>query len=128
MKCEDVRRALPELAESGARPSRRIRSHLAGCPDCAEELRRYGSILLALAAMRDEVIEPAEGFLSRILAQIPDPARQGLIRRVAADERVYRAAFSVGGAAVGATAIAILWSSAVFCDVTASTETPAGLS
>jgi len=78
--------------------------------------------------MRDEVIEPAEGFLSRILAQIPDPARQGLIRRVAADERVYRAAFSVGGAAVGATAIAILWWRAAHRGLTPSTETPAGLS
>ena len=128
MKCEDVRGALPELAESGVRPSRRFRSHLAGCPSCAEELRRYGSILLALAAMREEMIEPAEGFLGRILAQIPDPARRGLIRRVAADERVYRAAFSFGGAAVGATAIAILWWRAAHRGLTPSTEAPAGSS
>ena len=47
MRCEDVRLVLPELAEAGVSPSRRIQSHLAGCPGCAEELRRYGSILLA---------------------------------------------------------------------------------
>jgi hypothetical protein len=77
--------------------------------------------------MRDEVIDPAEGLLGRILAQIPEPARRGLVRRVAADERVYRAAFSVGGAAVGATAIAILWWRAARRGLAPSSEAPAAL-
>lgn len=109
MRCEDVRAALPELAESGLRLAGPVEAHIEACPACSEELRRYRTLVLALAALRDEVIEPREGFLGRVLSELPEAARAGFLRRVAGDERVHRAVFSLGGAVVGASAIALLW-------------------
>jgi hypothetical protein len=109
MRCEEVRAVLPELAEEGVRRAEPVARHLEECRDCAAELDRYRALLLELRALRDVVVEPAPGLLGRILAEVPEPERRSLLRRVAADERLFRAALSLGGAVVGATAIGLLW-------------------
>jgi hypothetical protein len=109
MRCEEVRVLLPELAEGGLRPAGEVEVHLAGCPSCSGELQRYRAVILELAALREALDDPSAGFLGRILAQIPDSQWRVLVHRVAADEALHYAAFSVGGAVVGATAIALLW-------------------
>ena len=109
MRCEDVRPLLPDLAEGGPRAVGPAEEHLASCAACSAELQRYRTVILELAAMRDRVEEPSEALLERLLADIPEAHRRRLLARVAADERVQHAAFSVGGAVVGATAIGLLW-------------------
>src|SRR5690349_20736501 len=105
MRCEEVRPLLPELAEGGLRPVGPVEMHLSNCADCSEELRRYRSVILSLAELRDGLEEAP----AALLAQIPEAERRRGLVRVASDDRVQHAALSLGGVAVGATAVALLW-------------------
>jgi putative zinc finger protein len=109
MRCEEVRPLLAELAEGNLREAGEVERHLASCGDCSAELGRYRTVVLQLAALRDVLAEPAPGFLERVLAEIPERNWRSMVHRVASDERLHYAVFSVGGAVVGATAIALLW-------------------
>ena len=109
MRCEEVRPLLADLAEGGPRPVGPAQVHLSSCPRCSEELTRYRWALLELAAMREDVADPPEGFLEALLAGLPEVHRRRLLARVAADARVQYAALSLGGAVVGATAIGLIW-------------------
>ncbi len=108
MKCEEVRPLLPELAE-GLSPEPDAERHLATCTFCSAELQGYRSIVAEMGALRDVVVEPPPGFLGRVLAEVPDAAPRSVLRRVASDDRFQYAAFSLGGAVVGAAAIGLLW-------------------
>jgi anti-sigma factor RsiW len=109
MKCEEVRPLLPELAEGIPREAGAAEVHLATCADCSAELARYRTIILELSALREVLSEPSDGFLARVLAQIPEPTWRALVQRMASDDRLHYAALSLGGAVVGATAIGLLW-------------------
>jgi anti-sigma factor RsiW len=109
MTCEEVRPLLPELAEGIPREAGAVEVHLATCAACSAELARYRSIILELNALREVLSEPSEGFLAGVLAQIPESSWRTLAQRLAADDRLHYAVFSLGGAVVGATAIGLLW-------------------
>jgi hypothetical protein len=109
MRCEDVRSRLPELAEGALREAGAVEEHLVGCAACSAELRRYRALILELAALREVLLEPPEGLLGRLLAEVPEDHHRRFLERVAGDERLHRAAFSLGGVVVGATAIGLLW-------------------
>jgi anti-sigma factor RsiW len=109
MKCEEVRPLLPELAEGMPREAGAVEVHLATCAACSAELARYRSIILELTALREVLAEPSEGFLARVLAEIPESHWRALVQRVATDDRLHYAVFSLGGAVVGAAAIGVLW-------------------
>jgi anti-sigma factor RsiW len=85
--------------------------HLATCSECAGELARYREVISAVGALRDDVIEPAPGFVARVVstAERPGLRWRADIRRYAHDRRIHVAAASLGGAVVGAGAIALLW-------------------
>jgi hypothetical protein len=108
MKCEDVRPLLAEFAESPPR-SGPYWVHIDGCSKCAGELRLYRSVLRDMAALRDDLEEPADGFLAAVLGAIPEGEPRSLIHRVAGDKRMQHVAYSIGGAVVGATAVGLLW-------------------
>jgi anti-sigma factor RsiW len=85
--------------------------HLATCPECARELGRYRELMRAVGSLGDS-LEPAPlGFTDRVMAHVTSPV--SLLRwrasRLAHDRRMHVAAASLGGAVVGATAIAIVW-------------------
>ena len=109
MRCEEVRPLLPELAEGIPREAGAVEVHLVTCAACSAELARYRMIILELSALREVLSEPSEGFLGRVLAQIPESTWRALVQRVASDERLHYAVLSLGGAVVGATAIGLLW-------------------
>jgi anti-sigma factor RsiW len=109
MRCEEVRSLLPEVAEGVPREAGEVEEHLATCQSCSAELARYRSVILQLATLREALADPPEGFLARALAQIPERNWRAFAQRVASDERLHRAVFSLGGAVVGATAIGLLW-------------------
>lgn len=109
MKCEKVRPLLPELAEGNIRKAGEVERHLASCAECTAELGRYRMVVLEMAALRDVLAEASPGFLARVLADIPEKSWRTTAHRVASNDRVQYAAFSLGGAVVGAGAIALLW-------------------
>jgi hypothetical protein len=109
MRCEEVRPLLVELAEGNLREAGEAERHLASCGACSVELGRYRTVVQEMAALREVLVEPAPGFLERVLSELPDRSWRLTVHRVASDERVHYAAFSLGGVVVGATAIALLW-------------------
>ena len=109
MRCGEIRQLMPELSEGELHEAGDVEAHLAGCAACSLELARYRTVVMELTALRDVLVEPPAGFLGRVLADVPDRQWRALIHRVASDDRLQHAVFSLGGAAVGATAIALLW-------------------
>jgi anti-sigma factor RsiW len=124
VRCEEVQETLPEYVEPGPRPAGPVELHLAGCPACREELASYRSLLSSLQGFRDEEVPIPPGYLDAVL----HTARVASLRRLlptgsdvlAASARMGEAirrhgtgvryvAATLGGAAAGATAIAIVW-------------------
>ena len=120
---EHVSDLLPEYAESGLRPAGPVEEHLAACASCAAELQSYRTLLVSLEGLRAVEVETPPGYLDRTLrtvrvasvtSRIPSLAD---VRRASAREtrvlaktpRTGYALASLGGAAVGATAIALVW-------------------
>lgn len=64
----------------------------------------------ALSALRAEEILPPEGFVGRLAGGLARELRwRRPVRRVMHDQRTRYAAVSLGGAILGATAVALLW-------------------
>ena len=110
MRCDEVRRLLPEVADGTAEGAVRgaMERHLASCAACSAELRRYQATIAQLSALREEVIDPPVGALERTLAKVPGWRWRLISRRVVADERLKYAALSAGAVVVGAVAIGLV--------------------
>jgi anti-sigma factor RsiW len=88
-----------------------IEVHLATCPECAGELARYREVISAVAALGDSLEAAPADLPDRVLTHVLDaePRWIGRARVVIHDRRVHVAAASLGGALLGAGAIALLW-------------------
>jgi hypothetical protein len=100
-----------------------VEEHLATCADCSSTLDGYRSLLSSLAELRTVDLEPPPGFADRTIRVVRLGAYTSRIPRLAELRRVPgkavgalaqapRAGYaiaSLGGAAVGATAIALVW-------------------
>lgn len=109
MRCDEVRPLLPSFVEPELRQAGSVDVHVASCEACRSELEAYRSLLDALAELRDVGEDASEASVRHAIELIPQP---GLGTRVAgsivAHRRLYATlAASIGGAAFGATALAI---------------------
>jgi len=103
MKCEEARELLPAYVDRDLHPVGPVEVHLASCSECSAELAHYRELMASLAGLREMDEKPRAEFLDRMLSLVPPPVREGM------DRRVRYALASLGGAAVGVTAVAILW-------------------
>ncbi len=108
LSCEDVRPLLPAYAEQAVHPAGDIEVHLASCAGCGAELRAYRSLLGGLAELRDAGPPAPAGFEARVLARVPLPSLRGRVRTSLRDHPEWVALASIGGAALGATAIGVV--------------------
>ena len=110
MRCEDVSRALPEIVDGVAPADLALRRHVEGCLRCQAELVQYRKLLRTLHQLRTEVLEPAPGLVSDILATIEAAGERGAIRSLLAGKRAAYvggiAAATVAGATAGALVLA----------------------
>jgi hypothetical protein len=85
--------------------------HLASCADCAGELARYREVIGAVGTLREVLEDPPTGLPDRVLAHVLTSRAdwRSEVWRIAHDRRAHVAAASLGGAVVGAGAIALLW-------------------
>jgi anti-sigma factor RsiW len=85
--------------------------HLATCPGCSRELARYREVMAAVGALHDIYETLPIGFTDRVMAKVTSPVDLWRSRAtdLVHDRRVHVAAASLGGALVGATAMAIVW-------------------
>ena len=111
MRCEEVRRLLPEFAGEEEPFPHDVEVHLATCRACAEEEARYRGVAAALASARHDLEPLPPQFTEHVLLQLVRPrlVLRGHVRRLAHDRRARYAAASLGGVVVAATAIAILF-------------------
>jgi len=99
-----------------------VEEHLVSCPRCSAELAGYHRLLTSLSSLQDDDLEPPPAFLddviravrteslrSRIVSLADFRRVPGRVGRVLTEPRVGYALASLGGAAVGATAIALVW-------------------
>jgi anti-sigma factor RsiW len=98
--CEDVAELLPAIVDGQDRADRRIQRHVESCLRCQAELAQYRRLLRALHQLRTDVIEPAPGVLTGILAGLSEAGERGAIRSILSGRR----AAYVGGIALAATA------------------------
>lgn len=108
MTCEDAGELLPELAAGELSVESPVREHVAGCAACTHELAEFRALHRGLAGLGAVVVAPPVGFLGRVLAEIPSRHWRFVLARAVGDARVHHAAFSFGGAVIGATAVALI--------------------
>jgi len=106
LRCEEVRELLPAYVDHDLHPAGEIEVHLASCPGCSAELASYRRLMSDLEGLRDRGEEPSPELLQRVVALIPAPSLVARVMETVQDHKL--AVASLGGAAVGATAIAIV--------------------
>lgn len=108
MRCEEIRLLLPEYVGEDDYP-RPLQAHLAACTGCAVEESRYAGLLGMVRDLGDASELTPAGFAERALARLErELAWRIRARRVAHDPRARAAAVGLGGALVGAAAIALV--------------------
>ena len=100
MRCDELSHQLAEVAEGSVVLPRAARRHVEQCLRCQAELVQYRRLLRTLRQLRTDVLEPAPGLLTDILANIEAAGERRAIRSLV---RGRRAAY-VGGIAAAATA------------------------
>ncbi len=109
MRCEEVRELLPAYVDRDLRPVGELEMHLASCGACGAELASYRELLADLGRLRDRGEEPSPDLLARTLSLVPPPSIAARVIGSVQDHRLLYALASLGGAAVGAAAIALVW-------------------
>ena len=111
MQCEDIAERLPEIVDGNQHADPGLTSHVQGCLRCQAELVQYRRLLRALHNLRTEVLEPAPGMLTGILAHIEAAGERGAVRSLLTGRRAaYVGGLAVATAAAGAGAIVLLGS------------------
>jgi len=108
MRCEDVADDLAATADGSVLLGRSERRHVETCLKCQAELVQYRKVLRAMRAMRTEVLEPAPGLLSDVLANLEEAGERRAIRSML---NGHRAAYlgGIAAATVAGTAGAIVF-------------------
>ena len=99
---DEVLELLPAYVDRDLHAVGDLELHLAGCADCRSELAGYRQMLVALEALRERDFEPSPAYLDRMLELVAPVLRERV-------RKTRLAVASIGGAAVGATAIALVW-------------------
>ena len=107
--CESVADLLPHVVEVGGSVDPPVLAHVEGCLRCQAELVQYRKLLKALRQLRTEVLEPAPGALTGILANLEAAGERGAIRSLLTGRRAaYVGGIAVATAAAGAAGAIVL--------------------
>jgi hypothetical protein len=82
MRCEELADDLAAAADGSMLLGRNERRHVERCLRCQAEVEQYRKLLRAMHAMRTEVLEPAPGLLSDILANLEAAGERRAIRSI----------------------------------------------
>ena len=80
MRCDDLGEVLAAAADGSAVPDARARRHIESCLRCQAELVQYRRLLRSLRTLRTQVLEPAPGLLSEILAGLEAAGERRAVR------------------------------------------------
>ena len=103
MRCEQVAEILPDVVEGTGGAGTHVFAHVESCLRCQAELAQYRKLLKALRHLRTEVLEPAPGTVTGILAYLEAAGERGAMRSLLAGHRAaYLGGIAVATAAAGA--------------------------
>lgn len=110
MRCDEAEALLPVYAGEDEPYPHGLEVHLATCRSCATEDARYREVLREVRSLREAGESLPDGLALRVAERAArlDVAWRGYARRVTHDPRARYAAAGIGGAVVGAAAIAFL--------------------
>ena len=110
LSCADVAEILPGIVDGSASADLDMRRHVEGCLRCQAELVQHRRLLKTLHHLRTEVLAPAPGLLTEILANIEAAGERGAVRSLLSGRRgAYLgglAAATAAGAAAGVIVLA----------------------
>jgi anti-sigma factor RsiW len=113
LQCEDIADLLPGIIDGDDATDKRIVQHVESCLRCQAELVQYRRLVRALHQMRTDLLEPAPGVLSDILAGLAEAGEQRVIQAHLRGHRaVYISGMAVATAAAGAAGAVVLVSRA----------------
>jgi len=108
MRCEEVVELLPGIVDGSAPSDRRVARHVDSCLRCQAELVQYLKLLKALHQLRTQVLEPAPGLLSDILAGIEAAGERRAVRSLVQGRYVAYAGGIAAATAAGAVGAILL--------------------
>lgn len=101
-----------QLAASGgdtAALDRAARRHVGGCLRCQADLVQHRRMLRTLRTLREDVLEPAPGLVTEVLAHIEEAGERHAIRSLLTGRRVaYLGGLAAATAAAGAAGALVL--------------------
>ena len=108
MRCDQITSPLAEVAGGSATLFAEERRHVEHCLRCQAEIVQYRRILRAMRAMRTEVLEPAPGLVSDILAHIEQAGERTAVRSILRNRRVAYVGGLAAATAAGAAGAIIM--------------------
>ena len=109
MQCDHVADRLPQIVDGGERAAPEIQAHVVSCLRCQAELVQYRKLLKALRQLRTDILEPAPGTLTAILANLEAVGERGAMRSLLAGRRAaYLGGLAAATAAAGAAGAIVL--------------------
>jgi hypothetical protein len=100
------------LAASGGDPTaldRSARTHVGACLRCQADLVQHRRMLRTLRSLREDVLEPAPGLVTEVLAHIEEAGERHAIRSLLTGRRVaYIGGLAAATAAAGAAGALVL--------------------
>jgi hypothetical protein len=104
-----VAERLSQIVEGNQPADAAVTRHVESCLRCQAELVQYRKLLRSLHQLRTEVLEPAPGTLTSILANLEAAGERGAIRSMLAGRRAaYVGGIAVATAAAGAAGAIVL--------------------
>jgi hypothetical protein len=108
VRCDEVSPELPGVADGSAVLSRRARAHVEHCLRCQAEVVQHRRVLRTMHSLRNEVLEPAPGLLTDVLAALEQAGERQAVRSLVRRHRIaYVGGLAAATAAGAAGAIVI---------------------
>ena len=108
MRCDEIAELLPGIVDGGQVADRRVQRHVESCLRCQAELVQYRKLLKALHLLRTEVLEPAPGLLTEILAGLEAAGERRALRSLLNGRNAAYAGGTAAALAAAGAAAAIL--------------------
>jgi hypothetical protein len=108
VQCDEIAELLPGIVDGGQVADRRVQRHVESCLRCQAELVQYRKLLKALHLLRTEVLEPAPGLLTDILAGLEAAGERRALRSLLNGRNAAYAGGTAAALAAAGAAAAIL--------------------
>jgi hypothetical protein len=108
VQCDEIADVLSDAADGSVVLERSARRHVERCLRCQAELVQYRKLLRALHTMRTEVLEPAPGLLTDILAGLEAAGERRAVRSMLTGRRAAYLSGLAAATAAGAAGAIVL--------------------